>query len=156
MVDILVVSSPVKLQIQIGLEDESQLTTSLVHLVVLIREVLIVEEALLSAIEACHRKGQLLRRAVIMGNLNVTPQTRTDAKLNIRTLIVHRILRIDAHQSTFRILTVQRTLRTTQHVNSVQHIEVVVESRLRHQGNIVVVNTNSGVVDARANTSDIH
>ena len=63
-------------------------------------------------------------------------------------MIVHGVLGIDTHQSALGILTIERSLRTAQHIYTVNHIEMVVERSLRHEGQVVVVDAHSGVVDA--------
>ena len=93
---------------------------------------------------------------MIVSHLDIRIEARADAQTDIRTLIVHRVLGVDTHESTLGVLTIERTLRTAQDIHTVEHIEMIIESRLRHQGDVVVVNADSGTVDARTYTSDIH
>ena len=92
---------------------------------------------------------------MVVGHLHVTPQARTDAQTDVRALVVHRVLGIHTHQSALGVLSIECTLRASEDIHAVEHVEVVIEGGLRHQGDIVVVDTHGGVVDARAYTSYI-
>ena len=85
---------------------------------------------------------------MVMGHLHVLVQARAYTYFYIRSLVIHRVLRVDTHHAALGILTVERTLRATQHVHAVQHEEMVVERRLRHQRNVVVIHAHGRVVDA--------
>ena len=74
----------------------------------------------------------------------------------VSALVVHGVLGEDTHQSTLAIDAVERSLRSTKHVDTVQSVEMRVECRLAHQRHVIHINTHRGTVDARANTSDIH
>ena len=152
----LIVGCPVELQLLIRSENKTYLAAGLEALVILFVELRVINETLQSAIETCHSEGQLLAGTVVMGHLYIAIQTVTYTQQHIRTLIVHRVLGIDSHQSAFGILSIKRSLRASQDINTVEHIEVVVESRLRHQRDVVIINAHGRVVDARANTTHIH
>ena len=81
-------------------------------------------------------------------HLYIRIQSRTDAQVDIRTLILHGIFGIDSHQSTLRILPIKRALRTTHNIHAVNHIEMIIKCRLRHQRNVVVIHADSRIIDA--------
>ena len=91
-----------------------------------------------------------------MGELYITVKTCTNAQTDICSLIIHGVLRIDTYQTALCVLTVERSLRTTQDIHTVDHVEVVVERSLRHEGDIIVIDTHSRAVYTRANATDIH
>ena len=91
-----------------------------------------------------------------MGHLHVAIETTTHAELYVGALIGHRVFRVDAHQSALGVLSVKRSLRSAQDVNAVEHIKVVVEGSLRHQGDVVVIDAYGGVVDTRTDAAHIH
>ena len=152
----LVVGRPVKFQLLRGLVDESQFTAGLQTLIILLIEVVVIDKSFQTTIEARYGKGKFLRGTMVMSYLDVAPETRTDAQTNIRTLVVHRVLRVDTHQSALGVLSVERTLRATQDVYAIEHIEMVVERGFRHQWDVIIIDTHSRIIDARANTANIH
>ena len=91
-----------------------------------------------------------------MGHLDVAPEPRAQAQTDVGALILRRVLRIDAHQAALGVLSVERTLRPAQDIHAVEHIEMVVERRLRHQRDIVVIDTHGRTVHTRADAADIH
>lgn len=126
LVDILIVNRPVEFQLMIWSKDQAHFSTSLITLVVLLREILIVNKTFQSAVKACHREGKFFTGAMIVCHLHIRIESCTDAQTNVRSLITHRVLGIDTHQSSLSILSVERPLRTTQHIHSVEHIEMVI------------------------------
>ena len=82
-----------------------------------------------------------------MGHLDVRVKPCADAQSDVGTLIVHRVLGIDANESALSVLSVERALRAAQHIDTVNHIEMVIECRLRHQRNVIVIHANGRVVD---------
>ena len=148
LVDVLVIGRPVELQFLRRSEDQAHLGTSLIREIILLVEVLIVDETLQPAIEASHGEGQFLAGTMMVSHLDIRVQPRANAQANICALIVHRVLGVDAHQSALGVLPVERALRATQDVHTVEHIKMIVEGSLRHQGDIIVVDTHGGVVDA--------
>ena len=156
LIDILIVGRPVELEFLCGLPNQSHLTAGFRRLVILIVEILVVDKALQAAIEASHRKGELLRRTVMMSHFDIAIQAVADAQTDVGTLIVHRILRVDAHKAALSVLSVERALRTTQDVHTVQHIEMVIKGRFRHQRDIVVIEAHGRAVDTGADAAYIH
>ena len=138
---------PVELQLRVRLIDQAQLTASLIALVVLLREVIIVDKAFETTVEASHRKGELVAGTMVVSHLYITIQTCSNAKTDVRTLIVHGVLGVDTHQSTLGVLSVKGTLRSTQDIHTVEHIEMIVEGSLRHQGDVIVIDTHCRTVD---------
>ena len=82
-----------------------------------------------------------------MSHLYVTIQACSNAKTDIRTLIVDGVLGVDTHQSTLGVLSIERTLRSSQDIHTIEHIEMVVEGSLRHQGDVIVIDTHCRTVD---------
>ena len=106
------------------------------------------EETVLTIIEACHHKGELIAGTVIVGHLGLAAlsEAHTQPQVHVRALIVHGVLGIDTYDAALAIATIEGALRTTQHVNSVELVEMGVEGRLRHQGDMVVIDTYGRVV----------
>ena len=69
---------------------------------------------------------------------------------------MHRVLGIDTDDAALGISTIERALWTAQHIDTVEHIEMGIERRLRHQGNVVVVDAHRRIVHTRAYTSYIY
>ena len=141
------VGRPVERQLFSRLEDETHLAAGLQALVVLLVEVLVVDKTFQSVVETGNGEGYLLGGAVVVGHLDIAPQPRADAETNVSTLIVHRILGVDAHQSALGVLSVERALWSTENVHAVEHVEMIIESSLRHQRNVVVINAHGRIVD---------
>ena len=91
-----------------------------------------------------------------MGHLHLAIESRTDAEVQVGALVAHRVLRVDTHDAALAVGAVEGTLRTAEHVDAVEHIEVGVIGRLRHQGDMVVVDAHGGVVHSRADAADVH
>ena len=156
LIDVLIIGCPVEFQARRGLINQSNLRTSLVRLVVFLVEVLVVDKTFQTAVKSGNCKRQFFARTMVMRHLDIRVKPRSDAQLHVGSLIVHRVFRIDAHQSALGVLTVERALRTAQNIDTVEHIKMVVERRLRHQRNVVVIDAYSGIVDARTDASHIH
>ena len=156
LVHILVISSPVEGELLGWCIDQTQLATSLVSEVVLLVEVLVIDKAPQSAVETSHTESQLLAGTMVVSHLYITIQTSTNAQTHISPLIIHGVLGIDANQSTLSVLSVEGALRTTQDIHTIQHIEMIIECRLRHQWDVIVIHTHSRIVDTRTNTTHIH
>src|SRR5574344_1570142 len=115
----------------------------------------IVEESLLTAIEGCRGKGKLVGGTMIMGNLNVRLQSCAKREAHISALIMHRILGIHAHQSTLSVHTIKSALRTTQHVDTVNPVEMTVERTLADEWDIVVIHPDSRIARTATYTTNI-
>ena len=83
-----------------------------------------------------------------MGNLSMRRQSRANTHREVCTLIRHGVLRVDVHQSTLCVHTIQGSLGATQYIDTIHVVEMVVEGSLRHQRNVVVVDTHRRIVDA--------
>ena len=126
LIDILVISRPVELQLLIGLEDEMYLATCLKTLVIALVEILILDKAFQTTVETCNGKCQLIRGTMEVSQFDITVKARADAQIDICTLIAHRILRIDAHKSALGVLAVKRPLGTAKYIHTIEHVEMVV------------------------------
>ena len=82
-----------------------------------------------------------------MGNLNLSLPAAGGSQIDVRSLIAHRVLGVDTNDTTLGISTIERTLRSTQHVDTVQHVEMRIEGRLGNQRYVVVVDTYGRIVD---------
>ena len=145
---ILIVRHPVERQTVCGLIYQSQTSASLVHVIGTLARQRILPEAVRSVVEGSYRQGQFVTQLCIVGHLCLTIEVGANAQLNVCTLIVHWVLGVLTNQSALGINTVKRTLRATQHIDTVQLINMAVECRLVHQGDIVNIDTHRGTVDA--------
>ena len=152
----LIVCREVECQTTCGLSHQPQSSTGLVHLVGPLVAVVIAEESVGAVIKTCQRECQLVVELMVVGSLGTAMETGADAQTDVSTLIVHGVLREDTHQSALGIDAIERSLRTSQHVQAIQSVEVGVECRLAHQGDIVDVDTHRGAVDTRADATHIH
>ena len=153
---ILVVGHPVERQLLGGLIYQAQSAASLVHIVCTLTGKRILPETISTIIEGSHRHGQLLAQLLIVSHLGIAIEVSANAQLDVGTLIAQRILSVLAHQSALGIHTVERTLRTTKHIHTIQLPCVAVKGRLIHQGDIVHIDTHRRTVHTRANTSYIY
>ena len=81
-----------------------------------------------------------------MTYFHVSPKIRTYAKLHISATILHRIFSIYTHDSALRILSVKSALRSAQHIDACDIIEVRVVCALAYNGNIIDINAHRRVV----------
>ena len=144
---ILVIAGQVEGQTVVSFPHQAHLGTSLVRLVVTLTQMGIHQEALLPLIESSHREGQPLAGTMVVGNLNLSLPAAGGSQIDVRSLIAHRVLGVDTNDTTLGISTIERTLRSTQHVNAVQHVEMCIEGRLGNQRYVVVVDTYGRIVD---------
>ena len=118
-------------------------------------EIGIVEESLLTAIEGGSGEGKLVGRTMIMSNLDIRLQSRAERETHVGALIIHRVLGIHTHQSTLGVHSIKGALRTTQHVDTVNLVEMTVERTLVDKGNIIIIYTHGGIARATAYASHI-
>ena len=142
----LIVCREVERQSASRLCHQAKACTSLIHIVCPITRKRVAEESVGSIIETSHRKCQIVIEPMVMGCFCIAIEVGTNTYFNICTLIIHRVLSIDANQSAFRIDSIKRSLWTTQHIHTVDTIEMAIESRLAHQGNIVDIDTQRGTI----------
>ena len=156
LINVLVISSPIESQLLIGCKHQAHLATSLISQIVLLIEVLIIDKTLQTTIETSNGPCQFLAWTMIVSDLHITIQPSTNAQTDIGTLIVYWVLRIHTNQSTLGVLTIESALWTTQHIYTVQHIEMIIECRLRHQRYVIIINTYCRVINTRAYAANIH
>ena len=152
---ILIVGHPVERQALSRLIHQAQATAGLVHVIGTLARERVFPETIGAVIEGSHRECQLVAHLITMGGLDITVEARADAQTDIGTLIAHGVLGVLAHQSALGINTVERTLRTAQHVDTVELIGIAVEGRLVHQGDIVDIDAHRGAVHTRADAAHI-
>ena len=139
---ILIVGHPVERQSFCRLVHQSQTTSGLVHVVGAIACQLVFPETVGAVVEGGHREGQLVVYLIVMGHLCVAVEVCAYTQSDVGALIAHGVLGVLAHQSALGVDTVEGTLRTTQHVDTVQLVGVAVEGRLIHQGYVVHIDTH--------------
>ena len=152
---VLVVGQQVQRQPLGGAHHQPQPSASLVALVGTVAGGAIAEETVLTVVESCHRECQPVAELTVVGHLGAPQEVGADAQPQVGALIVHGVLRVQPHQSALGIHTVERTLGATEHVDTAGLVEVGVEGRLRHQGNVVDIDAHRRAVDARADASDV-
>ena len=77
------------------------------------------------------------------------------SKGKVGALIVHRILGIHAHQSTLGIHAIESALRTSQHIHTVDAVEVAIKRTLVDERDIVVIHPDCRIARTTAYASHI-
>ena len=91
-----------------------------------------------------------------MSRFYITIEMRAQSQINVGALAIISIAGIDAHQTTFRILTIECSLWTTENIYTAGLIMVKIESSLAQHWNSVKINSYSRTVDTASNTAHIH
>ena len=91
-----------------------------------------------------------------MSRFYITVEMRTQSQINVGALAIISIAGIDAHQTTFRVLTIECSLWTSENIYTTSLIMVKIESCLTQHRNSVKINSYSRTVDTASNTAHIH
>ena len=91
-----------------------------------------------------------------MSRFYITIEMRAQSQINVGALAIISIAGIDAHQTTFRILTIECSLWTTENIYTAGLIMVKIESSLAQHRNSVKINSYSRTVDTASNAAHIH
>ena len=156
LVNILIVGEKIYVPASVELCLQHNLSSSLIILVGSVAGIRISEESLLCIIEGCYRKRQMVIDTMIMSQLYIAIISGTITQLQISTLILKRIARIDTHQSTLCVLAIESSLRTTQDINTGSLIMMKIEGRLAHHRNAIQIDAYRRTVYSAANATHIH
>ena len=156
LVDILVVAHPLHLQTIVWTEQEAGTSACLIEIIGTTAIIGILQETVLTVIESCQRKSEAVAYLLIMADLSLTPETGTQREIDICSLHIERILRVHTNQSAFCIHTIQCSLRTTQHIHTVDIVQMEVECRLVLNRHPIDIDSHSRTVDARTDTTHIN
>ena len=116
----------------------------------------VVEEAFLPLIETCQRKTELVAQLVVVGYLGTAIEASTEAQADIRALIGEWLPGVEAQQSALGILSVERTLSATKHVDAVNLVGMKIKHRLADDRDIVDIESHGRTIHARTYTTHIH
>ena len=147
LIDELIIVDPVERKAVIWSEHKSEPASRLVHVVSSLSSQLILVESVRSIIESSHRECQFVVEFCIMRHFGIAVEMCAYAKIHIRSLIVHRILGVLTHESTFSVDTIESTLWSPEHIYAVELIGVGVERTLIHQWNVINIHTHRWAVD---------
>ena len=89
----------------------------LVHLIYLLVQIAVAESAIVMMVERTKGKAELIRHLYIIRYLRTHIVISTITQTHTGVLILQRIAGTDIYNTTNGITTIQRTLRTTQHLN---------------------------------------
>ena len=78
------------------------------------------------------------------------------AELYLRALIIKGIAGIHFYQSALRVLSVEGSLRTAEHIHPTQLIVMEIESRLAHHGDSIEIESDGRTVDAASDASYVN
>ena len=135
---------------------EQQFAASLIVLVGTFARKGVSEKSLFSLVEARQGKGEMIIELMIMGCLYVAIIFASVAELYLRALIIKGIVGIHFYQSALRILAVEGSLRTAEHIHPTQLVVVEIESRLAHHGDSIEIESDGRTVDAASDSSYVN
>ena len=156
LVYVLVIGKHIHLPARIESCLELQFAASLIVLVGAFARKGVSEKSLFSLVEAGKRKGEMIIELMIMGCLYVAIIFAAVAEFYLRALIIKGIVGIHFYQSALRILSVEGSLRTAEHIHPTQLVVVEIESRLAHHGNSIEIESDGRTVDTASDASYVN
>ena len=135
---------------------EQQFAASLIVLVGTFAREGISEKTFFSLVEARQGKGEMIVELMIMSRFYVAIILAAVAELYLRALIIKGIVGIHFYQSALRILAVEGSLRTAEHIHPTQLVVVEIESRLAHHGDSVEIESDGRTIDAASDASYVN
>ena len=156
LIYVLVIGKHIHLPARIEASLEQQFAASLIILVGTFARKGVSEKTLFSLVEARQGKGEMIIELMIMGCLYIAIILASVAELYLRALIIKGIVGIHFYQSALRILAVEGSLRTAEHIHPTQLVVVEIESRLAHHGDSVEIESDGRTVDAASDASYVN
>ena len=156
LVGVFIVQGEVQLQVLAGQVDGTNTASELVVLVhPLIVQRHVLEETSLVLIEEVGGEGKLRADAVVVAHAGLVVVVGSSAQHEVRPLIGEGRLGEDTYQAAHRVASVERALRASHHVDTLDVGVVEVEGRLVDEGDVVHVETHGRRVDARTDAAYI-
>ena len=148
---------PVHLYFMRGLPREARSSAAALHAVGVLAERVVGEVAVAPVVERADRDAEVFG-GVQVGDGREAAAHRLCGKSrrDVRALLHQGVGGVDADKAARRVASVERALRTAQHVHARHVEEVEIVGALVEIGHVVHVQTHGGRVDARADAADIY
>ena len=152
----MVIGKHIHLPARIESSLEQQFAASLIVLVGAFARKGISEKSLFSLVEPRQRKSEMIIKFLIMSCFYVAIIFAAVAEFHLRALIIKGISGIHFYQSALRVLSVEGSLRTAEHIHPTQLVVVEIESRLAHHGDSIEIESDGRTVDAASDASYVN